>query len=56
MYFGDYKKILGNRDWSGNLLEHLSLKHQFFVLERGMSNMLEMLLDGKKGYHKVTPL
>jgi len=29
--FGDYQKHLSNRDWIGNLLEHLqSPKHQLF--------------------------
>jgi len=38
------KKILGNKNWIGNLLKDLqSSKHQFFLLVRGMSNLLKML-------------
>jgi hypothetical protein len=31
VYFGDYQKLLGIRDWIGNLLKHLqSPKYQCF--------------------------
>jgi len=43
--FGDYQKLIGNVDRIGNLLEHLHHQNiNFLVLERGMSNLLEMLL------------
>ena len=45
MCFGDYQKFIVNEDRIGNLLEHLYHQNiNFLVLERGMSNLLEMLL------------
>ena len=45
MCFGDYQKFIGNGDQIGNLLEHLYHENIIFlVLERGMFNLLEMLL------------
>ena len=43
--FGDYQKLIGTGHRIGNLLKHLHHQNiNFFVLGRGMSNLLEMLL------------
>ena len=44
VYFGDYQKLIGNGNKIGNLLEHLHHQNiNFFVLDRGISNLVEML-------------
>ena len=49
--FGDYQKLIGNGDRIGNLLEHLHHQNiNFLVLEREMSNLLEMLFIYLLGY------